>query len=282
MFAPGASDDPQQPSARNISFWWRSRRNHRQWQLEVFQRGDFLRAELRPEKKSWNTTIRGRRDPADPLAFSGLAVAGPLKTAIPVLVHARAEPLNTSSRLLRGHRCRRSQFDNTRSQGLCRWSVPGLRICAARYHQITARAVSESNWQPGSKERNLAFVAGSALFVFAGPRGARPDRTRQRWSPKCVAVGTGSLRRPAKVHQQCSVEAPQNRARKAQERFAGAGRYSAYPGDNDGSTGPLLRRKVNPTQNRCCSRTSMSGCSPLPSARRCRTRLPGSPLRFLV
>jgi len=44
--------------------------------LEVFQRSDFLRAELRPEKKSWNTTIRGSRYPANSIAFSGLAVAG--------------------------------------------------------------------------------------------------------------------------------------------------------------------------------------------------------------
>ena len=269
MFAPGASDDPQQPSARNISFWWRSRRNHRQWQLEVFQRGDFLRAELRPEKKSWNTTIRGRRDPADPLAFSGLAVAGPLKTAIPVLVHARAEPLNTSSRLLRGHRCRRSQFDNTRSQGLCRWSVPGLRICAARYHQITARAVSESNWQPGSKERNLAFVAGSALFVFAGPRGARPDRTRQRWSTE---VCRGWHWQPS------ALGTPESRTQ-ARSASPGPGGIHLSPRQRQ-RHGPRLRRKFTPSRNRCYSRTSMSGCSPLPSERRCRKRLPGSPLRF--
>jgi hypothetical protein len=44
--------------------------------LQVFQRGDFFQAELRPEKESWNNTISGRRDPADPIAFSGLAVAG--------------------------------------------------------------------------------------------------------------------------------------------------------------------------------------------------------------
>ena len=49
-----------------------------------------------------NTTIRGSSYPADPIAFSGTPVAGPIKTAIPVLVHARAEPLNTSNRLLGG------------------------------------------------------------------------------------------------------------------------------------------------------------------------------------
>jgi hypothetical protein len=38
----GVSDNPQQPSARGIILWWRSRHNHRQSQLQVFERGDFL------------------------------------------------------------------------------------------------------------------------------------------------------------------------------------------------------------------------------------------------
>lgn len=121
------------------------------------------------------------------------------------------------------------------------------------------------------------------LFLFlqacAVPRRTGPGDGGQ---PSCVAVGTGSLRRSAKVHQQCSAEAPQNRARKAQDRFAGAGGILGLPQLQRWLYGPLLRRKATPSRNRCCSRTSTCGCSPLPSERRCRRRLPGSPLRFPV
>ena len=47
----GVSDNPQQPSAGSITFWRWSRHNHRQSQLQVFQRADFFQAELRPEKE---------------------------------------------------------------------------------------------------------------------------------------------------------------------------------------------------------------------------------------
>jgi hypothetical protein len=74
--AYSSSDNPQQPSARGIIFWWRSRHNHRQSQLQVFERGDFFQAELRPEKESRYATISGCRYPAESIAFSGFAVAG--------------------------------------------------------------------------------------------------------------------------------------------------------------------------------------------------------------
>jgi hypothetical protein len=71
----GVSDNPQYRPAHRIIIWWRSRRDESQSQVQVFERSDLLQAEFRPEKESRNTTIRGRRYPANPIAFSGLAVA---------------------------------------------------------------------------------------------------------------------------------------------------------------------------------------------------------------
>ena len=39
-------------------------------------RGDFLQTEPCPQKETGHTTIRGSRDPADPIAFSSFHLAG--------------------------------------------------------------------------------------------------------------------------------------------------------------------------------------------------------------
>ena len=195
----------------------------------------------------------------------------------------RSEPLNTSNRLLGGHRRRRTQFGRTRSQGLCRWAVPGLAIFVPPgvswsprglfLNQIGNRVVRSGIWRLWPVPLFL-FLQACAVRRRTG----RGDGARA----KCGAVGATSLRRSAKVHQQCSAEAPQNRARKAQNRFAGAERQSGLPPATTILHGPLLRREFTPSRSRCCWRTSMFGCSPLRCERRCRKRLPGSPLRFPV
>ena len=182
----------------------------------------------------------------------------------------RSEPLNTSNRLLGGHRRRRTQFGRTRSQGLCRWAVPGLAI-------FVPPGVS---WSPRglflNQIVNRVIRGGTGLlwpvpllFVFAVPRGARPDRTRQRWSTE---VCRGWHWQPS------ALGTPESRTQ-ARSASPGPGGIHLSPRQRQ-RHGPRLRRKFTPSRNRCCSRTSMFGCSPLPSERRCRKRLPGSPLRF--
>ena len=184
----------------------------------------------------------------------------------------RSEPLNTSNRLLGGHRRRRTQFGRTRSQGLCRWAVPGLAIFVPPgvswsprglfLNQIGNRVVRSGIWR----------LWPVPLFLFLQCR-AVPGRTGRGngGQPRCVAVGTGSLRRSV----------PQNRARRPGALPRGR-KVSGLPRRQRWLHGPQLRRKFTPSRIRCCWRTSMFGCSPLRCERRCRKRLPGSPLRFPV
>ena len=146
---------------------------------------------------------------------------------IPVPVHARAEPLNTSNRLLGGHRRRQTQFGRTRSQGLCRWAVPGLAIFVPPgvswsprglfLNQIGNRVVRSGSWLLGPVP----------LFLFLQGR-AVPGRTGRGngGQPRCVAVGTGSLRRSV----------PQNRARRPGAPRLGR-EASTYPRGSDSATG---------------------------------------------